>query len=68
MASVCFKAHGKVVRFQTKTRRRHGSGKVPKHLKPFLFKAKKSRKKSSCCRGTWPKGKVPPHLKKYLFR
>jgi hypothetical protein len=67
MATVCFKAHGRTVRFQTRVRR-HRAGKVPKHLKPFLFKAKRGRKKSSCCRGPWPKGKTPPHLKKYLFR
>ena len=38
---VSFKAHGKRVTFKAKV---HKPKRVPKHLKPFLFKAKKRRK------------------------
>lgn len=71
MAAVRFKANGKWVSFGTKARRTKRAGKVPKHLKPFLFKAGKASKRKGATkrrRSVWPKGKTPPHLKKYLFR
>jgi hypothetical protein len=61
---VRFKANGKWVSFATKPGRKKRSGKVPKHLKPFLFKAGKASKRGGSRRGSWPKGKTPPHLKK----
>jgi hypothetical protein len=55
MPTISFKAHGKTVRFQTKSRKTRAA--------PAKAKARSGKRK-----GTWPKGKVPKHLKKYLFR
>jgi hypothetical protein len=62
---VRFKANGRWVSFSARpAKKRHG--RVPKQLRPYLFRAK--GRKAGRRKSTWPRGKTPPHLKKFLFR